>query len=372
MFRQFFAPRALLVLMSSQLRRFFSRVLPTLLLAGLAGFGATALRVPLPWMIGPLLLIAVLRTAGLPLLAPRGGRQIGQWVIGTALGLYFSPAVIRELQLNFGVIASIAAGALALGVVGALVLLRWGRVDAPTAFFAALPGGASEMATLAERAGAAVERVAAAHALRVLLVVSTVPFALIHSGAHGSDLFVPLSVELDWSRFPRLLAASLAGVAVLFALRVPNAWVLGPLAGVGGLTALAVPLTVLPPWLLNAGQLLIACSLGVRFSPKFFRVAPRFMTVAAGSAYLSMLLAAGLAALLSNFCTLPFSTLALAAAPGGIAEMSITAKVLQLGVPMITVTHVLRVVLLSLSAPVVCPWFVRLTRRCERVATSRA
>jgi len=39
----------------------------------------------------------------------------------------------------------------------------------------------------------------------------------------------------------------------------------------------------------------------------------------------------------------------LATAPGGIAEMCITAKVLQLGVPFVTAAHVTRVFLLILS-----------------------
>ena len=45
-------------------------------------------------------------------------------------------------------------------------------------------------------------------------------------------------------------------------------------------------------------------------------------------------------------------TLVLATAPGGIAEMSITAKVLELGVPVVTAFHVARVVLLlTCTAP---------------------
>ena len=43
----------------------------------------------------------------------------------------------------------------------------------------------------------------------------------------------------------------------------------------------------------------------------------------------------------------------LAIAPGGIAEMCITAKVLQLGVPLVTAAHVTRVlVLINATAPI--------------------
>ena len=43
---------------------------------------------------------------------------------------------------------------------------------------------------------------------------------------------------------------------------------------------------------------------------------------------------------------LPAPTLVLAMAPGGIAEMCITAKVLQLGVPLVTAAQVARVLIL--------------------------
>jgi uncharacterized membrane protein AbrB (regulator of aidB expression) len=43
------------------------------------------------------------------------------------------------------------------------------------------------------------------------------------------------------------------------------------------------------------------------------------------------------------------ATLVLGTAPGGIAEMCITAKVLQLGVPLVTAFHVARVVVILLT-----------------------
>ena len=68
-----------------------------LLLCAAAGAAFAALRLPLPWMIGPLLAMAACNFAGAELRAPSGGRALGQVLIGTALGLYFTPAVGREV-----------------------------------------------------------------------------------------------------------------------------------------------------------------------------------------------------------------------------------------------------------------------------------
>jgi uncharacterized membrane protein AbrB (regulator of aidB expression) len=63
-------------------------------------------------------------------------------------------------------------------------------------------------------------------------------------------------------------------------------------------------------------------------------------------------------------------SLVLGTAPGGMAEMSITAKVLQLGVPLVTAFHVTRLVVLLLVTPLVFPraraWYRARSRRRAR------
>jgi uncharacterized membrane protein AbrB (regulator of aidB expression) len=54
------------------------------------------------------------------------------------------------------------------------------------------------------------------------------------------------------------------------------------------------------------------------------------------------------------------ATLMLATSPGGMAEMCITAKVLQLGVPMVTAFHVTRLAAVLLVAE---PLYRRTARR---------
>lgn len=59
---------------------------------------------------------------------------------------------------------------------------------------------------------------------------------------------------------------------------------------------------------------------------------------------------------LSRLTGLPPVTLLLGTAPGGIAEMAITAKVLQLGVPVVTAFQVCRLVAVLVLARPVYRW----------------
>ena len=77
--------------------RWVIRVAATVATGGAAGWACAWIGTPIPWMLGPLFAVAILRVAGVPLEAPQPLRYTGQWIIGTALGLYFTPAVLREV-----------------------------------------------------------------------------------------------------------------------------------------------------------------------------------------------------------------------------------------------------------------------------------
>lgn len=351
------------------------RLAGTLALAAAAGAAAQALRVPLPWMIGPLLAIAGCSVAGLPLLGSNRLRNAGQWVIGTALGLYFTPAVLGTLVHLAPFIGLGVAWALALGYgfyrflwesqrrsalrMDAQAAIRHdagapsaGPLRRSSAFFAAAIGGASEMAVLAEKAGAQVDRVAAAHSMRVLLVVVTVPVALQWLEVHGADPAATALREVRPSALAWLLAATAVGGLLMRRTGLPNPWVLGALMASALITGLELPSSALPQVLPNAAQLVIAVALGTRFTPEFVRAAPQWLGAVAVGTLGMLALSAAFGGLLSLAMGLHPATLVLATAPGGIAEVAITASVLGLGVPVVTAFQVMRyVAVLLLTGP---------------------
>lgn len=307
------------------------------------------LQTPLPWMIGPLCSTAAACMAGLRLSAPVQVREGGQWAIGTALGLYFTPAVVKVLVSYVGFIAAGVAFALLLGAACAWLLHKLSGVDRTTAFFAMAIGGASEMASQGERHGAQVDRVAASHSLRIMMVVIIIPFLFKFAGVHGQDMYVPGAREVRYDGLAVLILASALGAVALKRMKSPNSWVIGPMAVTIALTASGINLSALPEWLVHLGQLFIGISLGTRFTPEFLHTAPRYLASVALCALLAMAIAAVFAMGLAAASGMYPATAILATSPGGIAEMSLTAKNLQLGVPIVTAFHVSRMALLVLT-----------------------
>jgi hypothetical protein len=108
-----------------------------------------------------------------------------------------------------------------------------------------------------------------------------------------------------------------------------------------------------PGFLTNAAQVLLGCVLGSKFERSFLTSAPRFAVALVPSVTITLGLAAFVGWAISRLSGAYLGTALLAAAPGGIAEMSITAKVLRIGVAFVTAAHIIRyaiVVLFSVIA----------------------
>ncbi len=326
---------------------FLLRVAGTLLLALAAALLCVWLRTPLPWMIGPLL-----ATAAATLLRQRTEswvplRNLGQATIGLALGLYFTPAVGA---LVLGLWWAVALGILWAFLLGWLFSLWLQRCNArhlpglspATTWFAGAVGGASEMTLLAERAGGRTDLVAAAHSLRLLIVAVVIPFALQFSGVQGLDAAGSAARPVSAAGLLLLGLAAAGGAWLLERVGRANPWFLGPMVVAVLLTLGGLELSAIPGWLSALAQLLIGVSLGVRFTPAFLHTAPRWLAAVALGTLTMIVLCTGLAGLLAGVTGLHPATLVLGTSPGGITEMSITAKVLQLGAPVVTVFQLCR------------------------------
>jgi len=309
---------------------------------------ALQLKIPLPWLLGPLFTVAALRLATAPVASIKPFQFFGQYIIGITLGLYFSPDIVAIISQHWVAIAISMALPILLGAFGSWVLLRVGGVDLKTSWFAAAIGGANEMSQLTERYGGRIDLVASAHSLRILAVVIALPFGYQALGIAGTDMSLVVEKSVDYLGLTLVAMPSVIVGLWFYRRRVPNAWVLGSLACATVFTLSGVVATSMPSELVNLGQLLIGWALGDRYRPAFFKAAPRFLAGVAIYTIGAMLICAVVGLALAELSGLPIATVFLGVAPGGLAEMAITAKVLMLGVPLVVAFQVTRMVFVVL------------------------
>lgn len=350
-------------LAGARLRAVAWRAVLAALALGLAGGAvASVLRVPLAWMIGPMVVTAVASALGSSLAPLPGGRQLGQAVVGLAIGLRMTPAVLAGTLSLWPAIAAVTIGVVAVTTLAAFLLRPLGRVDARTAFFATAAAGMADMALVARRHGGDADAVATVHAIRVFVVVLVVPVLVVAFGT-GGTIEDPAAAAAHPAAWLLLMPGAVAAAFALMPFGFPNPWLVGPMLGSAAFAA-AAPFAASVPWAaLLAAQLAIGIALGVRFRRESLARLPRVALAGLAVALLLVAAAAAGGALLSAATGLPFAAAFLAVAPAGITEMVLTAKIMRLDATAVTAFQIVRIAVIAATILPMFRFYAAIARR---------
>ena len=324
--------------------------LRTVLLCTLAGGLFTLAGVPLGWLIGAFIAagwLAARQAAAVP--AP--ARPAALVALGLGLGQTFTAPVLGAVLAALPAI--LAGGMLSIlaGVATAPLWRRIARSDARTAFFAAIPGGIMTMAVLAARAGASVPQVTLAQSLRMGVVVLVYPplIAIAAAGAARDAAFIAALPPVAWGGLLALLAVGALAAAAGERLGLANAAMLAPCLLAMALSGTGLLPSAVPHWLIDVAQVAMGASLGARLGQEGLGGGPRRLAVASVAASGALVVLTGVLGLaLGAFSGLPPVAAMLGMAPGGMPEMAVTAKALDLAVPLVLGFHLVRTVMCNL------------------------
>lgn len=334
-------------------RLFFNagRMLMTAVVAAIGGGIATALGIPLGFLIGAMIATAALSLFKLPVAVVPNSRQAAQGLIGIGAGLRLTPEVAERLAGLFPVMLVSAFALILAACFISLAIARLTRLDPDTAFFMSLPGGIAEMAVLSERYGGVPGLVSIGQFLRILFVTLTIPQIVFALGRDGAVMPEIVAAHAEVVVLPLV---TLCAAATLLALglskrRIPNAWLLSGIIA-GAIAALFEWHTAVPVEGLELAQIFIGISLGARCTRAVFRDGYRFLPAnIAGTAAL-VSISTLLAFAIGRIFDIDAISLILALAPGGIAEMSLVSGQIGADTVLVVAFHLVRVVMvLSLA-----------------------
>lgn len=326
--------------------RFWGLLAITYAIAMAAGATASAISMPLPFMLGPFFALAALSVAGFEFGLVPMGRELGQVAIGVAVGMRFTPAVLAATASLAPFMFLATAYVIAFTMAAAFLFRPLAKVDDVTAFFATAAGGVADMATVARQYGGAPGSVAVVHAMRVSGVVAIVPFIVFFFGDPGRPPDVPLAA-VNWLLVLAALALGLLAALLLKPTPLPNPWLVGPIfmgivIGVAGLFTVAIPRE-----LIVIAQVMLGTWLGCQFKRDLLAALPRVTMAAIVVAIFMIACAAAGALALSAMSGLPYTTSFLSLAPAAVTEMVLTAQVMHLDAETVTAFHVMRIAVVS-------------------------
>ncbi|MTJ04340.1 MAG: AbrB family transcriptional regulator [Sediminimonas qiaohouensis] len=330
--------------------------LATLILICLGAIGgavATLTPLPLPFMLGSLIMsaaVAIMAAHRLPAgyLFPQPLRLVFIAAIGVMIGAQVTPdlaALIPSMAI------SLAALTLFVGLAHAgnfAIFHHLGGYDRSTAFYSGTPGGLMESIAMGEDAGADVAVIGLQQFLRIILVITFVPVGLsIWYGAPvGSASGASLApAQTGLSELPLVAVAGGAGLWLGLKFRLPAGQLTGPLfvAAVMSLSGIGAP--ALPDWLIHAAQIVIGTSLGLRFTGLARSDMMRALWLGLMSVTAMLALGTVLALAVHQITETAFDVALISLAPGGVTEMALVALSLNANPAIVSANHIYRIIL---------------------------
>ncbi|RMH42025.1 MAG: AbrB family transcriptional regulator [Alphaproteobacteria bacterium] len=329
---------------------------PVLTAFALAGAGVAAFKLlglPLPWLLGPIFACLTGALAGLPLGGVRPLNEGMRTILGVAVGASLSPAVLASLPGHWPTLLLVPVMVTLIGLVGVPYFRRLCGYDAPTAWYAAMPGGLQDMIVFGEEAGADVRSLSLVHATRVLVIVVALPFLLrLIWAADLTRAPGAPAVSIPPHELAVMVVCGLAGWRLARRAGLFGASILGPLiaataASVGGLLTHRPPAEAI--W---AAQFFIGMGIGAKYAGITMAEVRRDLAAGAGFCLVLIVLTLGVVEFVHGLGLAPGREALLAFAPGGQAELTVLALIVGADMAFVVAHHVLRIFVVILGAPV--------------------
>ncbi|MFT9849025.1 AbrB family transcriptional regulator [Aneurinibacillus sp. REN35] len=328
------------------------------------------LHVPLPWILGPVASVTIWRLlTGRSLVWPYSFRQTALLLLGYMLGASFTRETALQIlqQLPFMLISTALTVGISLSL-GMIIAKRLGA-DIATGIFGSVPGGLSQMLILSEEAEAVDETmVAFMQTVRVMAVIFLVPFLTVHgleqpmvsSGDGGGTAAGAVGFSASWEQYFLYAGIALLGMWGGPRLGLPAGALTGPLLSTAiVLVAIGGEAPPLPSAFVLLSQFAIGVHIGLQMKPQSITNMQALSIYTVLSSIILVLFSLLLAFLLTLWTPMTLTTAFLSTAPGGIAEMGVTASMVHADLSMVSGYQLFRVFFVMFLVPPLLQWWLR-------------
>ncbi|MHA6261062.1 AbrB family transcriptional regulator [Sporosarcina sp. CAU 1771] len=328
-----------------------------LILSILTGYIFSSLGVPAGWLLGAIvagILWGIFRKRlsfdGVPF-------KIVLAFVAANIGLRLDPKIVTEIhKLILPLLLTILI-TLATGYFLSTLLYKKSDLDEMTAFFCCVPGGASEIIGISKEYGADERIVAAFHTVRITVFVLFIPLLVgFMNSATGSGLVQSANAieGLHFVFFPVVIILTLL---LDKKFHIPGGTLLFSIIIGFVLSSFVMKVGSPPSYLSGMGQALIGGMVGVRFDKAVLVQLMKVGKITVVIISTFFIVSLGTSWLFHLLTQLPYSVSLIGTVPAGAAEMSTTAIALDLNPSVVSSLHIVRVMLLFLTLPLLIKLF---------------
>lgn len=321
------------------------------LLAGVLGFLFRTLGIPIPFMLGGIVVMFVAKTFIDPTAGwPASWRSVMFSVAGYEIGRDCSFDTLVNLSHQVFGVLSATGSIIIVSLLSAYFTFRCSPVNLISCLMGCAPGGMTLTTLMAEEDPRAdMNFVVVAQTLRFTFVVVSVPFLAMYMLDNTATAVALEQVEgLPWLT---LIPLCWLGRFIGKKLHLPTKQLLGPILVTAIFATLIYPLDAAPKLLMAVVQLNIGLYIGTKLEKdRLLMLRSTVPNLILGNV-LMIATSVGMAIFLSQAYGFSLITAFLAMAPGGIAEMCLAGLSMGADVPQILTYQLFRLLFLNFTLP---------------------
>ena len=307
---------------------------------------------PAPWLSGSGLAAALAGIAGVKVEVPPWLRAVALVLLGLIAGSAVTPESVAQMVRWPSSLVGLAVCVFLIMTSVSLYLERVHGYDRATARLSSVPGALPYVLALASESETAdARRVAIIQLVRLAALVICLPSLLSLSGFEPPPLSLAPRLDAPLADLA-LMAASGVAVGWVFArMRVPAAWLFGPMIGAALVTGSGLAQNNLPDWLTIPGLMVMGTMVGANFADVDRSMLKDTVVASLGSVLVGIAVGVACALPVAWLLDMPLAQVWLAYAPGGVETMAVMALALGLDVAYVGGHHAARFVGLGIIMP---------------------
>lgn len=343
----------------------------TTFIASAAGGGLFyLLNLPLPWILGPTVSGLACQVLGITVRWPMALRNAGLVVLGAMMGIWFTADTLRQITLHLPGMLLITGTSLLFGFIIAYITARQTGISLSSGLLGSTPGGFSQMMILCDEFDDAdLAAVSVLQSIRLLSTVFLVPFIVVHgvAGEAAGAVWTAESVMMAFDeRTAIYVLAAVTGAGAARRIKLPTPFLLGPVLAIAMLSIWGFDVPRTPPALSAIAQIGMGAYMGTHIDYNSLRGQQKFVSYAVLGGLLMVVSSLLSAWVLTLFYPVDLATAFLSAAPGGTAEMTITAALIHADVSIVSGYQFFRMLFILLIMPYAFRWYLDRRKLCDK------
>ena len=311
-------------------------------------------KIPLAWMLGPMLAISIASLSGIKVKMPKLALSAILIILGLHIGNYIDQNLLSQMRdwiwtsmvMFFYILVSI--------FIVSKYLQKFSGYKKKTSIFSSAPGALGPLLILAEYEKSDLSQVATAHLIRLIIIITLFPFFVVNFSPIEAMTIEKFNyIDQDHLDLIILLIVSVILIYIFDKIKVPAPLLAGPLVASGILQITEFASYKLPDQSINFCLLILGASVGCRFADKSLHEVIK--NTAHSFVATALLIVLGIIAAIAAgyFVENNFLTLLLSYCPGGIYEVAVIAIAFDLDPNFVAFHHIIRLLIILFIVPVI-------------------